>query len=250
MLGLSVGVINHDASFLYDPGHKELDQKRDEVASFKVVHEFLRPVSRREAYMADITYGTNNEFGFDYLRDNIEYDIKNLRQREFNYAIVDEIDSILIDEARTPLIISAPTIESENLYVTFARIANQLEEGKDYEIDEKFHAITLTDDGISKAEKFLALKIFILKRVLSMFIIWKLRLEPKHSLKKRKNMSFAMEVVIVDEFTGRLQPGRRWSEGLHQAIEAKEGVAIKKKVEHTLRLPFKIISGSIKSFRV
>jgi preprotein translocase subunit SecA len=119
-LGLSVGVINHDASFLYDPTHKELDEKRDEVGSFKVVYEFLRPSTRHEAYMADITYGTNNEYGFDYLRDNIEYDINNLRQREFNFAIVDEIDSILIDEARTPLIISAPTMDSENLYVTFA----------------------------------------------------------------------------------------------------------------------------------
>jgi preprotein translocase subunit SecA len=229
MLGLSVGVINHDASFLYDPGHKELDHMRDEVASFKVVHEFLRPVSRHEAYMADITYGTNNEFGFDYLRDNIEYDIKNLRQREFNYAIVDEIDSILIDEARTPLIISAPTIESENLYVTFARIANQLEEGKDYEIDEKFHATTLTDDGISKAEKLLGIENIYTEKGIKYVHHLETAARAKALYKKEKEYVVRDgEVVIVDEFTGRLQPGRRWSEGLHQAIEAKEGVAIQK----------------------
>src|SRR3989344_3888564 len=111
MLGLRVGCINHDASYIYDPLHKELDEKRDEVGGFKVVHEFLRPCTRREAYEADITYGTNNEFGFDYLRDNLEYEEGKLRQREPHYAIVDEIDSILIDEARTPLIISAPTTE-------------------------------------------------------------------------------------------------------------------------------------------
>src|SRR3989339_903825 len=117
-LGLSVGVINHESSFLYDPTHTEADKTRDELGSFKVVHEFLRPVTRRESYQADITYGTNNEFGFDYLRDNLEYEEIALRQRDYHFAIVDEIDSILIDEARTPLIISAPTSESENLYKT------------------------------------------------------------------------------------------------------------------------------------
>ena len=115
ILGLSVGVLNHEASYRYDPAHQDLDEKRDELGSFKVLHEFLRPVTRREAYEADITYGTNNEFGFDYLRDNIEYDPGALRQRGFNYCIVDEIDSILIDEARTPLIISAPPAPSANL---------------------------------------------------------------------------------------------------------------------------------------
>src|SRR3984957_6332522 len=168
-LGLSVGIINHEASFLYDPEHRAeqdaaLDKKRDQVAAFKVVYEFLRPSTRHEAYMADITYGTNNEFGFDYLRDNIEYDVGNLRQREFNYAIVDEIDSILIDEARTPLIISAPTMESENLYTIFAGIAAQLQPGEeedveaDYTVDEKMKAISMTDKGISKAEKLLGVE--------------------------------------------------------------------------------------------
>ncbi|TAK57631.1 preprotein translocase subunit SecA, partial [Patescibacteria group bacterium] len=181
-LGLSVGVINHESSFLYDPNHgvkneilnpksetnskseienskdDAVDKKRDELGSFKVVHEFLRPVSRREAYVADITYGTNNEYGFDFLRDNIEYQVENLRQREYNFAIVDEIDSILIDEARTPLIISAPTTESENLYVTFAQIANKLKQDQDYTVDEKLKAITLTDAGITSAEKMLGVE--------------------------------------------------------------------------------------------
>ncbi len=138
-LGVSVGVINHDESFLYDPTHTaELDKERDQVASFKVVTEFLRPCTRREAYHADITYGTNNEYVFDYLRDNIEYEERNLRQRVPNFAIVDEIDSILIDEARTPLIISAPTTESDELYKKFAEIAKKLERNVHYTVDEKF----------------------------------------------------------------------------------------------------------------
>ena len=139
-LGLSVGVINHDESFLYDPKHNELDKERDTVGSFHVVNQFLRPVSRQEAYMADIVYGTNSEFGFDYLRDNIEYDAKHLRQRNHNYAIVDEIDSILIDEARTPLIISAPSGDSEDLYRKFADIAEKLDPKEHYEVDEKLKA--------------------------------------------------------------------------------------------------------------
>ena len=131
-LGLSVGVINHESSFLYDPTHTESDKTRDELGSFKVVHEFLRPCTRRESYQADITYGTNNEFGFDYLRDNLEYEEITLRQRDYHFAIVDEIDSILIDEARTPLIISAPTSESEDLYRKFAGIARTLVKDKDF----------------------------------------------------------------------------------------------------------------------
>lgn len=229
LLGLSVGVINHEASYLYDPTHKELDEKRDEVASFRVVYEFLRPCTRHEAYMADITYGTNNEFGFDYLRDNIEYDIRSLRQREFNYAIVDEIDSILIDEARTPLIISAPTLESENLYVIFAKIADKLQEGKDYEIDEKRKAISMTDEGISKAEKVLGVENIYTDKGIKYVHHLETAVRAKALFKKEKEYVVRNnEVIIVDEFTGRLQPGRRWSEGLHQAIEAKEGVNIQK----------------------
>ena len=175
-LGLSVAVINHEASFMYDPTAKvadsseEADKERDQLGAFKVVHEFLRPCTRREAYAADITYGTNVEFGFDYLRDNLEYQPDRLRQRDFNYAIVDEIDSILIDEARTPLIISAPTRDAEGTYKQFASlVANFTEDttdgGKDpsgtavdYTIDEKRRAITLTSDGITKAEKALGIE--------------------------------------------------------------------------------------------
>ncbi len=229
LLGLSVGVINHDTSYLYDPEHKELDEKRDEVAAFKVVYEFLRPCSRHEAYMADITYGTNNEFGFDYLRDNIEYDTQNLRQRDFNYAIVDEVDSILIDEARTPLIISAPTVESENLYVTFAKIAEQLHETTDYEVDEKLKAITLTDAGISKAERLLGVENIYTDKGVKYVHHLETAVRAKALFKKEKEYVVKDDTItIVDEFTGRLQPGRRWSEGLHQAIEAKEGVTVQK----------------------
>jgi len=229
LLGLSVGVINHDSSYLYDPTHKELDEKRDDVASFKVMYEFLRPSTRREAYAADITYGTNNEFGFDYLRDNIEYDLNNLRQRDYHFAIVDEIDSILIDEARTPLIISAPTVDSENLYVTFAGIANQLHPEKDYEIDEKRKAITLTDDGISRAEKLLGIENIYTEKGIKYVHHLETAIRAKALFKKEKEYVVRNgEVIIVDEFTGRMQPGRRWSEGLHQAIEAKEGVNIQK----------------------
>jgi preprotein translocase subunit SecA len=147
LLGLTTGVINHETSYLYDPKHrntgddKTLDEKRDETGSFHVVHDYLRPVTRREAYYADITYGTNNEFGFDYLRDNLEYEEGKLRQREFHYAIVDEIDSILIDEARTPLIISSPTVDSEKLYSSFAQMVRDFVKDEDFKVDEKNRSI-------------------------------------------------------------------------------------------------------------
>ncbi|MFH2107220.1 MAG: preprotein translocase subunit SecA, partial [Chrysiogenia bacterium] len=172
-LGLSVGCINHEASYLYDLSHKhpmlnektsdvesdvELDKARDELGSFKVVHDFLKPCTRKEAYGADITYGTNNEFGFDYLRDNLAYDISQISQVNHYYTIVDEIDSILIDEARTPLIISAPAEESSDFYITFNKIAEKLEKEKDYTVDEKFRAASLTEEGIEKAEKLLGVK--------------------------------------------------------------------------------------------
>ncbi|MDI6603307.1 MAG: preprotein translocase subunit SecA, partial [Patescibacteria group bacterium] len=161
ILGLSVGCLNHEQSFLYDPDYKkpaeEKEKMRDELGSFYVVEDFLRPCSRKEAYLADITYGTNNEFGFDYLRDNMVYDLNQRVQREFNYAIVDEVDSILIDEARTPLIISAPDMESSKWYQEFARIIPRLDEKIDYEIDEKMRAVTLTESGINKIEKILGM---------------------------------------------------------------------------------------------
>ena len=157
-LGLSVGILNHEASYRYDPTHTELDKVRDELGSFKVVHEFLKPCSRKEAYLADITYGTNNEYGFDYLRDNIEYNINDLRQRGYNFAVVDEVDSILIDEARTPLIISAPAGDSGSLYDVFTKIVRNFVKDVDYTVDEKHKAIQLTDAGINKAEKSLGVE--------------------------------------------------------------------------------------------
>jgi len=228
-LGISVGVINHEESFLYDPTHTEKDKERDTLGSFKVVTEFLRPCSRHEAYSADITYGTNNEFGFDYLRDNIEQDVSRLRQREFNYAIVDEIDSILIDEARTPLIISAPAGDSDELYVKFAQIAGKLQVGEHYTVDEKFKTISLTESGISRAEELLGIEnIYTEKGVKYVHHLETAVRAKEHFHKDKEYVVKDDEVIIVDEFTGRLQPGRRWSEGLHQAIEAKEGAKIQK----------------------
>lgn len=230
-LGMSVGCINHDASYLYDPAHKDdekkLDEKRDEVGGFKVVHEFLKPCGRKDAYLADITYGTNNEFGFDYLRDNLEYDLQNVRQRDFNYAIVDEVDSILIDEARTPLIISAPSGEAENLYRTFSGLVRQMKRDEDFEVDEKLKAITLTDKGIDKAEKLLGVKNIYTDEGIK--LVHHLENAVKAKALFERDVDYVVkegEIIIVDHFTGRLQPGRRWSGGLHQAIEAKEGVRI------------------------
>lgn len=179
--------------------------------------------------MADVTYGTNNEFGFDYLRDNLEYEFSRIRQRQFNYAIVDEIDSILIDEARTPLIISAATAESEQLYKQFASIVRDFSDGEDYEVDEKLRAITLTPDGISRAEKALGVPNIYTEGGIKYVHHLETAVRAKALFKRDKEYVIRNgEVIIVDEFTGRLQPGRRWSEGLHQAIEAKEGMAIQK----------------------
>lgn len=227
-LGLSVGVINQGASYLYDVGHKESDAARDEEGSFKVHYEFLRPVSRQEAYQADITYGTNSEFGFDYLRDNIEFDASKLRQRGRSYAIVDEIDSILIDEARTPLIISAPAAAGEDLYTVFARVAARLTLDEHYTVDEKHRGVTLTDAGIEEAEKMLGLNNIYTDKGIKYVHHLETAVRAKALYHKDKEYVIRDgEVVIVDEFTGRLQPGRRWSDGLHQAVEAKEGVKIK-----------------------
>ncbi len=228
-LGLSVGILNHEASYLYDPSHTELDKERDELGSFKVVHEFLKPCSRKEAYQADITYGTNNEFGFDYLRDNIEYDVNNLRQRGYNFAIVDEVDSILIDEARTPLIISAPAGDSGSLYDVFTKIVRDFAKDVDYTVDEKHKAIQLTDAGINKAEKSLGVENIYTEGGIR--YVHHLETATRAKALYEINKDYVVkegEIIIVDEFTGRLQPGRRWSEGLHQAIESKEGVKIQK----------------------
>jgi len=228
-LGLSVGVINHESSFIYDETHttKEEDKERDVEGFYKVEYEYLRPVSRKEAYLADITYGTNNEFGFDYLRDNLAYNPQSLVQREHNFAIVDEVDSILIDEARTPLIISGPTAESESLYEKFAQIARNLVEVEDYTKDEKLKAIQLTDAGIAKTEKILGVENIYTEKGIKYVHHLETAIRAKALfLKEREYVVKDGKVIIVDSFTGRLQPGRRWSEGLHQAIEAKEGVKI------------------------
>ncbi len=227
MLGCSVGIINQTGSYLYDPLHSEKDAVRDAQGAYKVMYDFLRPCSRKEAYDADITYGTNNEYGFDYLRDNIEFEAKNLRQREHAYAIIDEVDSILIDEARTPLIISAPAQDSENLYVTFAQIARQLSSEVDYTIDEKLKSTTLTDHGIEVAEKILGIGNIYTDKGIKYVHHLETAVRAKALYTRDKEYVVKdNEVVIVDEFTGRLQQGRRWSDGLHQAVEAKEGVTI------------------------
>ncbi|MEK7178641.1 MAG: preprotein translocase subunit SecA, partial [Patescibacteria group bacterium] len=220
-------------------GDQNLDETRDELGSFKVVHEFLRPCSRKEAYAADITYGTNNEYGFDYLRDNIAYSREEVVQRGFYYAIVDEIDSILIDEARTPLIISAPSHDPESLYYTFARIAASLKEGSDYTVDEKLRAITLSDDGITKAEKILGISNIYTDKGIKYVHHLENAVRAKALFHKDKEYVIRdSHIVIVDEFTGRLQPGRRWSEGLHQAIEAKEGLVVERESRTVASITF------------
>lgn len=228
-LGLTVGIINQNASYLYDPSHMEKDAERDSEGSYKVFYDFLRPCTRKEAYDADITYGTNSEFGFDYLRDNIEFEAKRLRQRGHAYAIIDEVDSILIDEARTPLIISGPAQEGESLYVTFAKIAEKLKVEEHFTIDEKLRSATLTDAGIEAAEKMLGIENIYTDKGIKYVHHLETAVRAKALYSRDKEYVVKDgEVVIVDEFTGRMQPGRRWSEGLHQAIEAKEGVAIQK----------------------
>ena len=216
-LGLSVGCLQHAAAYVYDP----------EIAGGK--QPFLRPVSRAEAYRADITYGTNNEFGFDYLRDNMALSPEMRVQRELHYAIVDEVDNILIDEARTPLIISGPAEEPEQLYQNFARLVPRLDRAADYTIDDRTRAISLTQEGIAKMEQWTNTdnlydpenfhQVQYMENALTAYIM------------KQRDKDYVVrdgEVVIVDEFTGRLQPGRRWSDGLHQAVEAKEKLEIQR----------------------
>ncbi len=224
-LGVSVGMITHDASYLFEPGYPTSDER--------LIN--LRPVERREAYGADVTYGTNNEFGFDYLRDNMVVDLTQRVQRERSFAIVDEVDNILIDEARTPLIISGQAEESADLYFTFARLVPRLkerpegaEEGGDYFIDLKDRAVSPTEEGIHKMEGFLGVEnMYDADPRLARHFEQALR---AHALYKRDRDYIVKEgeIVIVDEFTGRQMPGRRWSEGLHQAIEAKEGLRVQR----------------------
>ncbi len=233
-LGLTVGTIQHDKSYLYDAGVKaprEEDQENQDASSpmVEIDYDHLRPVERKEAYKADITYGTNNEFGFDYLRDNMVADVDQMTQRDFNFAIVDEVDSILIDEARTPLIISAPDNRPIDQYYKYAKLVNQLKVDEDYNIDEKLRSSTLTEAGIKKMEKALGMENIYTEGGLSVVHHLEQALKANTLFEKDKDYVIQNdEVVIVDEFTGRMMQGRRYSEGLHQAIEAKENVEIKR----------------------
>lgn len=220
-LGLSTGVIIADESYIYDETHinKNHSDKR---------MQHLKPCTRQEAYAADVTYGTNNEFGFDYLRDNMVRELDQLRQRDLHYAIVDEVDSILIDEARTPLIISAPAMTSGNSYLQFSKVARQLKAEKHYEIDEKRKASILTDEGVEFVEKILGIdNLYASENIRTIYHLDQ-ALKAQALFKRDKDYVVTSdgEVVIVDEFTGRLLKGRRYNEGLHQAIEAKEGVEV------------------------
>lgn len=239
-LGLTAGVVTNQGAYVYDESYarqnlegetaEELDEERDELGAFKVEDEFLRPCERRDAYKADITYGTNNEFGFDYLRDNLVQKAEDKVQRGHNFAIIDEIDSVLIDEARTPLIISAPDQRSTDLYQTFSKIVPQLKEEDDYTVDEKAKAVSITESGIEKVEKALGVdNLYDPAEGGGIRYVHSLEQALKAKVLFVKDKNYVVkegEVIIVDEFTGRLMPGRRYSEGLHQAIEAKEGVKV------------------------
>ncbi|MEK7088668.1 MAG: preprotein translocase subunit SecA [Patescibacteria group bacterium] len=239
-LGLSVGVINsQNVSYLYDREHFNKEDEIESVQEFKVLYEFLKPCSRKEAYGADITYGTNHEYGFDYLRDNLATNINDLVQRGHFFAIVDEVDSILIDEARTPLIISSASGDSEDFYVKFYQIAKQLKRNTDYEVDEKLKAITLTDEGISKAENLLGVDNIYTEKGIKYAHHLETAVKAQAIFERDRDYVVKEgEVIIVDPFTGRLQPGRRWSEGIHQAIEAKEGVKIEKETRSSGSITF------------
>ena len=220
-LGLSVGVIINEASFVYDAEYENEDH---DDPRFK----HLKPATRKEAYLCDVTYGTNNEFGFDYLRDNMVKDPEYLRQRELNFAIVDEVDSILIDEARTPLIISAPAGDNPESYYQFAKVAAQLSDN-DYIIDEKRRTVALTDEGVDKVQKILGVETLYSTANTRLVYHMEQALRAETLFKRDKDyvVTNSGEVVIVDEHTGRLMNGRRYNEGLHQAIEAKEGVQVR-----------------------
>jgi preprotein translocase subunit SecA len=220
-LGLSAAVIIADHSYIYDPKYENTEH---EDARFR----HLKPCTRQEAYAADITYGTNNEYGFDYLRDNMVREEDQLRQRDLHYAIVDEVDSILIDEARTPLIISAPSVTPGTAYAQFAKVVRQLVKDKHFETDEKRKTVILTDAGVEKIEKILGIKnLYGSENIRTIYHLQQaLRAHALFTRDKDYVVTRDGEVVIVDEFTGRLLAGRRYNEGLHQAIEAKEGVEV------------------------
>ncbi|MEZ4623997.1 MAG: preprotein translocase subunit SecA [Thermomicrobiales bacterium] len=221
-LGLTVGCIQHDAAFQYNPDYDNEDERL----------RYLEPIERKAAYNCDITYGTNNEFGFDYLRDNMVAVATQMVQRDLVYAIVDEVDNILIDEARTPLIISGPADRATDRYSQFSQIVRQLRKERDYTIDLKTRTAGLTDDGIDRVEQLLGLPagegIYDERHIdLTHYLEQALRAEALYQRDKDYIVRDG-EVIIVDEFTGRMMVGRRYSEGLHQAIEAKEGVRVQR----------------------
>ena len=219
LLGLKVSAIISDQSFLYDPSFDE-----PEASDWRLKH--LRPITRKEAYLADITYGINSEFGFDYLRDNMTSEYSQLSQREYHYAVVDEVDSVLIDEARTPHIISAPDMEATHAYYDYAKLVEKLNRDTDFVVDEKLRTAHLTDHGILKVEKLLGIGNIYEKDFETVHHIEAALKARALFQKERDYILKGGQVVIVDEFTGRLLTGRRFSEGIHQAIEAKEGVSI------------------------
>ncbi len=243
-LGLSVASIQHEASFLYDPEYQpeqeEIDRIESETQGLVLDVKHMRPVTRRDAYHADITYGTNNEFGFDYLRDNMVQHTNQLRQRELFFAIVDEVDSILIDEARTPLIISQPDTEPTDKYYSFAKMVDRLQEEADYTVDEKHKAASLTDNGITKIEQILNIpNIYDTNQGVTTLHHVEQALKAKTLFKLDRDYVIRDgEIVIVDEFTGRLMFGRRYSQGLHQAIEAKENVKIQQESKTLATITF------------
>ncbi len=242
LLGLSVGCLNHEVSYLYDPSFKkpskELDQKRDLLGSFKVFYEYLRPCERKSAYLADITYGTNNEFAFDYLRDNLALNPADEVQRGHFFAIIDEADSILIDEARTPLIISQPDKESPYFYELFSKIVKTLKEGEDFEIDRKSHAVLLKEQGQKKVERALKISNIYKEKPELLYYLEKSLMAEFLYQKDKDYIVKDNQVLIVDEFTGRILYGRRFSHGLHQAIEAKEGVPIREESKTVAQITF------------
>lgn len=220
-LGMQTGVILGDHSYVYDPDFTNTEHEDERF-------RHLKPATRQEAYAADITYGTNNEFGFDYLRDNMVREEDQLRQRDLHYAIVDEVDSILVDEARTPLIISAPSVTSGTAYAQFSKVVRQLVKEKHFETDEKRKTVILTDAGVEKIEKILGIdNLYGSENIRTIYHLQQaLRAHALFTRDKDYVVTTDGEVVIVDEFTGRLLAGRRYNEGLHQAIEAKEGVEV------------------------
>ena len=234
-LGFKTSCIMHESAFIYDPSWsvkgkeaEKVDKDRDQRGSFFVHQEFLRPISRKEAYEADITYGTNHEFGFDYLRDNLVQNIGSRVQRTLNFAIIDEVDSILIDEARTPLIISVADKESSEYYKVFARAVKNLMKNEDYIVDEKLKSVEITESGINKAERMSGVKDLYAVENIRLVHYLEASLKAKAIFEKDRDYVVKNgEIIIVDQFTGRLMMGRRYSAGLHQAIEAKEGVFVK-----------------------